>query len=59
MAALEGVVQAIEFVIDSVLPGRAATLLLFVGTIWLFLVVANLIGLVPELEPEQPALPLL
>ncbi len=48
--ALEGVVQAIESAIDSVLPGRAATLLPFVGTIWLFLVVANLIGLVPELD---------
>ena len=49
-SALEGVVQAFESAIDSVLPGRAGTLLPFVGTIWLFLVVANLTGLVPELD---------
>ena len=48
--ALEGAVQAIESAIDGVLPGRAGLLLPFVGTIWLFLVVANLTGLMPELD---------
>ncbi len=48
--ALEGAVQAIESAIDAVLPGRAGLLLPFVGTLWVFLAVANLTGLVPELH---------
>jgi F-type H+-transporting ATPase subunit a len=48
--ALEGVVQSIEAAIDAVLPGRAGLLLPFVGTLWLFLTLANLTGLVPELH---------
>ncbi len=45
--ALEGVVQAIEAAIEGMLPGRAPLLLPFVGTLWLFIAVANLLGLVP------------
>ena len=48
--ALEGVVQVIEAAIDGVLPGRAELLLPFIGTLWLFVAVANLTGLVPELH---------
>ena len=48
--ALEGVVQSIENAIDGVLPGRAELLLPFVGTLWLFVAVANLTGLIPELH---------
>jgi F-type H+-transporting ATPase subunit a len=48
--ALEGVVQAIESAIEGVLPGRAGLLLPFVGTLWLFVALANLTGLVPELH---------
>jgi F-type H+-transporting ATPase subunit a len=48
--ALEGVVQAIEGAIEAVLPGRAGLLLPFVGTLWLFVGVANLTGLVPGLH---------
>lgn len=48
--ALEGVVQAIENAIDGVLQGRAELLLPFVGTLWLFVVAANLTGLIPELH---------
>jgi F-type H+-transporting ATPase subunit a len=48
--ALEGVVQSIEAAIEGVLPGRAALLLPFIGTLWLFVAVANLTGLVPELH---------
>lgn len=48
--ALEGAVQAVESAIDGVLPGRAALLLPFVGTLWLFVAVANLTGLVPGLH---------
>ena len=45
--ALEGAVQAVESAIDAVLPGRADLLLPFVGTLWLFVAIANLTGLVP------------
>jgi len=48
--ALEGAVQSIEGAIEGVLPGRAALLLPFIGTLWLFVAVANLTGLVPELH---------
>jgi F-type H+-transporting ATPase subunit a len=48
--ALEGVVQTIESAIEGVLPGRAGLLLPFVGTLWLFVAVANLTGLVPGLH---------
>jgi F-type H+-transporting ATPase subunit a len=48
--ALEGVVQAIEGAIEAVLPDRAGLLLPFVGTLWLFVAVANLVSLVPGLH---------
>jgi F-type H+-transporting ATPase subunit a len=48
--ALEGVVQAIEGAIEAVLPGRAVLLLPFIGTLWLFVGIANLTGLVPGLH---------
>ncbi|MFZ4536178.1 F0F1 ATP synthase subunit A [Propionivibrio sp.] len=48
--ALEGVVQSIEAAIESVLPGSAQMLLPFVGTLWLFIAVANLTGIVPLLR---------
>jgi F-type H+-transporting ATPase subunit a len=48
--ALEGIVQSIEAAIEGVLPGRAELLLPFIGTLWLFVAVANLTGLVPELH---------
>ena len=48
--ALEGGVQSIESAIAAVLPERSRLLLPFVGTLWLFVAVANLIGLVPGLH---------
>jgi F-type H+-transporting ATPase subunit a len=45
--ALEGLVLAIEDAIESVLPGRSALLLPFIGTLWIFVAVANLSGLIP------------
>ncbi|UCV04130.1 F0F1 ATP synthase subunit A [Dechloromonas denitrificans] len=48
--ALEGAVQSIAAAIDGVLPGRSELLLPFIGTLWLFVAVANLTGLVPELH---------
>jgi F-type H+-transporting ATPase subunit a len=48
--ALEGIVSAIEDAIDGVLSDRSELLLPFVGTLWLFVAVANLTGLIPELH---------
>lgn len=48
--ALEGVIQSVENAIDGVLPGRAGMLLPFIGTLWLFIGVANLLGLIPGLD---------
>lgn len=47
---LEGVVSAIEDAIDNVLPGRAQLLLPFIGTLWIYIVFANLVGLIPRLH---------
>lgn len=47
--ALEGVVWAMREAIAAAAPEHADRLLPFIGTLWLFLVVANLIGLVPGL----------
>lgn len=48
--ALEGVIQAVCTAIDEVLPGKAAELMPFIGTLWLFIAAANLTGLIPELH---------
>lgn len=43
----EGVVSTIETAIHEVAPDHTRLLLPFIGTLWLFLVVANLSGLIP------------
>ena len=48
--ALEGVVSAIQNAIAAVAPQHADRLLPFVGTLWVFLAVANLIGILPGLH---------
>ena len=48
--AVEGIVAAIEDVIAAVLPDYCMKILPFVGTLWIFLVLANLIGVVPGLH---------
>jgi F-type H+-transporting ATPase subunit a len=47
---LEGVVSAIEDTIAAVTPQYAGRLLPFVGTLWVFLAVANLVGILPGLH---------
>jgi F-type H+-transporting ATPase subunit a len=47
---LEGVVASIETAIAAVAPDHARRLLPFIGTLWIYLVAANLIGLVPGLS---------
>jgi F-type H+-transporting ATPase subunit a len=46
-ATVEGVVSAIESSIDAVAPGHTRQLLPFIGTLWIFIVIANLCGLIP------------
>ena len=45
--ALEGLVALMESAIGEVLPDQARAVLPFVGTLWLFVVLANLSGLIP------------
>lgn len=45
--AAEGVVSAIESAIQAVAPGYVEQLLPFIGSLWVFLVVANLAGVIP------------
>lgn len=46
-SALEGVVAAIEDAVGAVLPEQGVRILPFVGTLWLFIVIANLAGIIP------------
>ena len=48
--ALEGVVGTIENAIENVLPDHARSILPLIATFWIFIVVANLVGLVPGLR---------
>ncbi|HVW11974.1 MAG TPA: F0F1 ATP synthase subunit A [Bryobacteraceae bacterium] len=48
--ALEGVVSAIESAIAEVVPEHAARILPFVGSLWIFLGIANLVGIIPGLH---------
>lgn len=45
--AVEGVVSAIENAIANVAPRHTQLLLPFIGSLWIFLVIANLAGLIP------------
>ncbi|MFC1747206.1 F0F1 ATP synthase subunit A [Pseudomonadota bacterium] len=45
--AIEGIVTAVENAIANVAPQHTQQLLPFIGTLWIFLVIANLCGLIP------------
>ena len=45
--AAEGVVATIESAITAVAPGHARQIMPFIASLWLFLVIANLSGLIP------------
>ncbi|MGD2119467.1 MAG: F0F1 ATP synthase subunit A [Chromatiales bacterium] len=49
-AALEGIVSAIENAINEAAPENGMRLLPLIGSLWIFLVIANLIGLIPGLH---------
>lgn len=46
---LEGAVTAIENAISAVLPYQARTVLPFIATLWIYIMIANLVGIVPGL----------
>jgi F-type H+-transporting ATPase subunit a len=47
---LEGAVSASEAAIEAVLPERAQLLLPFIGTLWIYILVSNLLGIIPGLH---------
>jgi len=49
-AAVEGIVCVIEDAIEAVEPQHARRIMPLIGTLWIFLVIANLTGLVPGLH---------
>ncbi|MDI3465786.1 MAG: Sodium-transporting ATPase subunit B [Nitrospira sp.] len=49
-AAVEGAVGAIDDTIRSVLPGHAERVFPFIATLWIFILLANLIGLIPGIH---------
>jgi F-type H+-transporting ATPase subunit a len=48
--AIEGIVSSIEDAIRAVAPEQTQLLLPFIGSLWVFLVIANLSGLIPGLH---------
>lgn len=46
-SALEIIVTLIEGMIEDVLPGKSALVFPFIATLWIFILAANLIGLLP------------
>jgi F-type H+-transporting ATPase subunit a len=47
---LEGVVSTMENTIESVLPGKSGLVFPFIATLWIFILLANLTGIVPGLH---------
>ncbi|MGR9053834.1 MAG: F0F1 ATP synthase subunit A [Gammaproteobacteria bacterium] len=48
--AVEGIVSTLEEAVSSVAPEHGRLIMPFVSTLWLFLIVANLVGLIPGLH---------
>jgi F-type H+-transporting ATPase subunit a len=49
-AALEGLYAAAEDAVEAVLPDHGKQVLPFVATLWVFILAANLVGVVPGLD---------
>ncbi len=47
---LEGIVSTMEDAIESVLPGKCGLVFPFIATLWIFILLANLAGIVPGLH---------
>jgi F-type H+-transporting ATPase subunit a len=49
-AAIEGIVATIESAVGEVAPRETRTIMPFIATLWIFLVIANLSGLIPQVH---------
>lgn len=49
-SALEGVVETMRDAIDAILPAHVDLVFPFIATLWIFILIANLTGLVPGLH---------
>ena len=49
-AVLEGTVSTMEDAIESVLPGKCDLVFPFIATLWIFVLLANLVGIIPGLH---------
>ena len=49
-AVLEGIVSTMEDAIESVLPGKCDLVFPFIATLWIFVLLANLAGIIPGLH---------
>jgi F-type H+-transporting ATPase subunit a len=47
---VEGMVEAMDRAVRDMLPNAATRIVPFIGTLWMFIVVANLVGIVPGLK---------
>ena len=47
---VEGIVAAIDEAITAVAPEHGRQIMPFIATLWLFLIIANLVGLIPGLH---------
>ncbi|MEI6542235.1 MAG: F0F1 ATP synthase subunit A [Methylococcales bacterium] len=46
----EGIVSVIDDAVSAVAPEQSREIMPFIATLWLFLILANLVGLIPELH---------
>jgi F-type H+-transporting ATPase subunit a len=53
---LEGIVSIMESSIAAVLPDKALLLLPFIGTLWIYIIVSNLVGVIPHLHAPTGSL---
>ena len=49
-SSLEGTVLTLQSAIENAAPGHAQRLLPFIGTLWVFITTANLLGLIPGMH---------
>ncbi len=47
---LEGIISTMEDAIESVLPGKCELVFPFIATLWIFILLANLAGIIPGLH---------
>jgi F-type H+-transporting ATPase subunit a len=47
---VEGIVEAIDEAISAVAPEHGRQIMPFIASLWLFLIIANLVGLIPGLD---------